>query len=110
MIYHRGWRRDRLRRGKQPASGRCGADPRARADLRRDTYCQIQALGGQMREGEQGIRPLSFQGHRRIVATDEGRKSVTDEVGQGIYSAAEEVPPIGQHLKWNLPWGITKNS
>ena len=61
------------------------AQTRGYADVRWGTYRQIQALGGQVRKGEQGTRILSYQDHKRIAVTDERGQPVTDSEGKRVY-------------------------
>ena len=61
------------------------AQVRGYADVRRGTYRQIQALGGQVRKGEQGTRILSFQDHRRVSVTDERGRPITNGEEQRVY-------------------------
>ena len=58
------------------------AQARGYADVRWGTYRQIQALGGQVRKGEQGTRILSYQDHKRVAVTDERGQPVTDSEGK----------------------------
>ena len=61
------------------------AGARGYSDTRWGTYRQIQAQGGQLRQGERGTRILCFQDHRRMAVTDPEGRPVTDEQGRGIY-------------------------
>ena len=61
------------------------AEARGYSDTRWGTYRQIQAQGGQLRQGERGTRILCFQGHRRMALADPEGRPVTDEQGRGVY-------------------------
>ena len=60
-------------------------EARGYSDTRWGTYRQIQAQGGQIRQGERGTRILSFQDQRRIALTDPQGQPVTDEQGRRVY-------------------------
>ena len=75
---------------------------RGYADVRWGTYRQIQALGGQLRKGEQGTRILSFQDHKRIAVTDERGQPVTDSEGKRVYRYERlAVPWVKQYTVFN---------
>ena len=70
------------------------AQAKGYSDVRWGTYRQIQALGGQVRKGEQGTRILSYQDHKRVAVTDERGKPVTDAQGERVY----------RHERLPAPW------
>ena len=75
---------------------------RGYGDVRWGTYRQIQARDGQVRKGEQGIRILSFQDHRKIAVNDERGRPVRDNEGKRVYRYERmRAPVVRQYTVFN---------
>ena len=75
---------------------------RGYGDVRWGTFRQIQAQGGQVRQGQRGTRVLSFQNRRRIAVTDERGRPRRDAEGKRVHRYEKlKVPYVRQYTVFN---------